>query len=124
MASEKILKALGPDTIDEMNTMDEHELQKTIVEANGAMKQVEEELEENEPYQEIKAKKSAMEQGKREVDKRQKARIRYSLTRLEEIGKLGAIDRKAWETERLKTIQARQNAGGMDPGDHEKAEEQ
>lgn len=76
---DKVLGALGENTKDEMDAMDEAHLRNVIVMANAAMEQVIEELDANVKYQEIKESKSAMEAGKKEVDKRQKAKIAYAL---------------------------------------------
>lgn len=83
---EKIEKTLGLETVKELEAFDEASLKKRIVEANQAMKQVAEELEANEKYQEIKENKKALESGKREVNKRQKAVIAYCLSLLDSKG--------------------------------------
>lgn len=85
--SDKLLKVLGQDTVDEMDALAEPELKAVIVSANEAMEKVEQELEANAEYQRIKELKSDMTAGKRAVDARQKARIKYSLHRLSELGK-------------------------------------
>jgi hypothetical protein len=86
--SEKVLKAIPEYVKEEMDTMGEEELRQVIVQAHGAMKQVEEELAANEKYQQAKQAVSDLSQGKRETNKYQKAKIAYSLGRLEQIGKL------------------------------------
>ena len=84
---DKYEKALGKDTVNEMNSMSEEQLKQVIVQASSAMKQVKDELEASPEYQALKANLSALTQGKKDVDKRQKARIGYALVRLEEKGK-------------------------------------
>lgn len=104
MEIDKVIKALGSDTVEEMNTMFEDDLKKTVVEANTAMKTVEEELKKNAEYQGLKEDLKALTAGKREVDKRQKARIAYSLHRLEEMGKMAPMERRVWERTRLEIL--------------------
>ena len=107
---DKVAKALGRDTVDEMDAMREDELKKCIVDANGAMKQVKEELEANREYQAAKQDIKDLSAGKREVDKRQKAKIAYALDRLEAFGNMSISDRMEWEnarTQKLKEIEAR-----------------
>lgn len=84
---EKMHKTLGRDTVDEMDKLNEEALKKIIVEASSAMQQVKDELEANPKYKEAKEDLLALTQGKKEVDKRQKARIAYSLYLLSEKGK-------------------------------------
>jgi hypothetical protein len=105
MDIDKIKGALGVATIEEMDVMNEQELKTVVVEANTSMKQVDKELKENAQYQEAKENVKAMSQGKKEVDKRQKARIAYSLTRLEELGKMAFPDRREWEKRRLAALE-------------------
>lgn len=76
---EKAVKLLGEEVVAEMEAMDEVTLRKRVVEANEAMRQVDEELEANEKYQECKENLKALTAGKKEVDKRQKAVIVLSL---------------------------------------------
>lgn len=113
MDNEKLVKALGRDTIDEMNTYREEDLNKTIVEATGAMRTAKDELDANEDYQKAKADCSLLSSGKREVDKRQKAKIAYSQNRLSELGKMDFAERHTWErlrTDKLKEVEARKAA--------------
>lgn len=100
MDIDKIKGALGVTTIEEMDTMNEQELKNVVVEASTAMKEVAQALKENAEYQEAKENVKAFSQGKKDVDKRQKARIAYSLTRLEELGKMPAPDRYQFEKRR------------------------
>lgn len=88
MKTDKVANALGRDTVEEMDAMNDVELKKVIVDANGAMKQVKEELDANQEYQAAKADVSHLSQGKRDVDKRQKAKIAYALDRIDGLGKL------------------------------------
>lgn len=97
--TEKEIKALGKDTLEEMEAMTDTELKQVIVDANTAMKQVKEELESNEKYIDLKQRLADVTQGKKDVDKRQKARIAYSLRSLEARGKLGAVDLIVFERE-------------------------
>jgi hypothetical protein len=110
MSQEKVAKALGRDTVEEMDAMREDELKKVIVEATGAMKQVKEELEDNRNYQAAKQDMKDLSAGKRDVDKRQKARIAYALDRLQAFGQMDASQYNDWEKTRaqlLKDIAAR-----------------
>lgn len=100
---DKVAKALGRDTVEEMDAMDETELKKVVVEATSAMKQVKEELEANKDYQAAKYDVSAFSQGKREVDKRQKARVQYALDRIDGLGKLDPMAYQEWRKQALKT---------------------
>lgn len=84
---ERLEKTLGEETLAEMEAMSEEELKKAIVDANSSMKQVQEELDANPKYQEIKENLKAITQGKKDVNKRQRARIQYSLHLLESKGK-------------------------------------
>lgn len=79
---EKALKALGAETVKEMEGMDEAALKKRIVEANEAMRQAEDELEALPGYQEAKADIYLLSSGKREINKRQKAVICVALNLL------------------------------------------
>ncbi len=79
---EKVIKAIGLETKSELDALGEAELKAKVVQANQSMKDVEDELDANEDYQNLLANKSAMEQGKKDVDKRQKAIVKYSLHRL------------------------------------------
>lgn len=104
--SDKMKNALGNDTIEELESMNLAELQKVIVDASTAMKQVKDELEANPKYQELKADKSAAEAGKRDVNKRQGAKIKYAIERLGEIGKLAPMERITFERD----LQAKRDA--------------
>ena len=103
---DKELKTLGRDTMEEMEAMMPGDLEKVILEATSSMDQVKKELEANPKYQDLKYSLSSLTAGKRDVDKRQKARIKYALERLTEIGKLGVVERLEWESETRKKRQA------------------
>lgn len=96
----KLKGTLGNDTIEEMDSMDDNELKTVIVQAETAMQEAKEELEGNENYQRAKADCSLLSSGKKEVDKRQKGKIQYALSRLTEIGKLGPFERMEFEKQR------------------------
>lgn len=81
---DKVVDAIGPDTKQEMDSEQSEQLRSRIISAETAMKQVQEELESNPKYQELKEQLSALTQGKKEVNKRQKAIIAYALRLLEE----------------------------------------
>ena len=80
----KIKKALGKDTVEEMDQMTEGELKKVVIEAEQSMKKAKTEMDENDNYQKAKNDKNLFETGLREVRKRQNARISYALVRIEE----------------------------------------
>lgn len=94
----KAVKKLGNLTVEELDSLNENELKSRVVQASQAMKEVEEELAANDEYQILKDKVSAMSQGKKDVDARQKAIVKYCLHRVTEIGKdpslAIAIDKK------------------------------
>lgn len=79
---DKALKLLGQETVIELEAMDVDQLKMRIVEANAAMNKVAEELELNVAYQDLKANKTALEAGKNEVNKRQRAIILAALSLL------------------------------------------
>lgn len=83
---EKLHNALGKDTTAELEGLDSEALRKRIVGAQDAMKKVQEELDANPDYQELKANKKALEEGKRDVNKRQRAITALCLHLLEERG--------------------------------------
>jgi len=87
MNIQKIQAILGIDTCAELDGADEEQLKQSIYMASAAMQEVEQELEANARYQEIKLQKAALELGKRDVDKRQKAKIKYCLHLIDERGK-------------------------------------
>lgn len=100
--SDKLSKTLGKDTIEELESMDESELRNVIVQASDAMKQAKEELDGNVRYQDLKAKCNAMTEGKKAIDKRQKARIQYALDKMAFVGKMDISDRLAYDRDLVK----------------------
>ena len=87
MNVQKTRDKLGVETCDEMDAMDETQLRSSIVEAERAMSDCKRELNLNPQYLETKENLKALTQGMREVNTRQKAKIEYSIHRLEELGK-------------------------------------
>lgn len=79
----KMVALIGEEVIKDLEAMDKQALNQAIANANAAMAQVQEELDANTVYQELKASKTAAESGKREVNKRQKEIIAYALRLLE-----------------------------------------
>lgn len=86
MKLQTALKNLDTDTVKEIEAMDPATLKKRVVEANQAMQQVANELEENEQYQQLKESLKAVTLGKKEVDKRQKSVITVCLAMLSDKG--------------------------------------
>ena len=86
MKLEKIMKTLDKDTLVEMEALDLEGLRSSIIASENAMRQVQMELDANEEYQALLESKKAMESAKKEVDKRQRAKIGYALHLLEEKG--------------------------------------
>ena len=76
---EKLVKALGEDTVTEIEAMTLENLNKRIAEANAAISNTKAELDANPAYQSIKFDKSALETGFNEVKKRQNTIIKLSL---------------------------------------------
>ena len=75
MNVDKAVKTVGAETYKEMEAMSSEQLKERIVGACEAMRHVAAELDANEAYQEIKENKKALEAGKNEVNKRQRAVI-------------------------------------------------
>ena len=84
---DKLQKSLGKSTIDDLNNKSPVDLKNTIVDAESSMKAAKEELESNPRYEAMKESLSDLSAGMKEVNKRQRAIIQYSLYRLEESGK-------------------------------------
>lgn len=84
---EKLEKILGGDTLAELGLLSPEDLKAKIAQAEGIVKQAQDELEANEQYQALKQSAKDMSEGMREVKKRQKAIVQYSLHLLEEAGK-------------------------------------
>lgn len=83
---ERLVKALGEDTVQELNTLSPEDLKARIILAEMSVKSAQEELEANPKYQEIIEKIKAIREGFSFVKKRQKAITQYSLHLLEEKG--------------------------------------
>lgn len=83
--SKKVTKAyetLGTDTVKEMEAMGPDDLKKRVVEANEAMRSASDELEANPNYDKLREDLKALTQGKRDLDKRQRAIILVALSLL------------------------------------------
>lgn len=78
----KAFETLGTDTIKEMEAMSPETLKKRIVEASEAMADAADKLEANSNYQRLRDDLKALSQGKRDLDKRQKAVILVALSLL------------------------------------------
>lgn len=76
---ERAMDKLSSDDVKELEAMPPEQLSSRIVAANEAMRQVAEELDNNSAYQRVKEDKAALEAGKKEVNKRQKAIIEVCL---------------------------------------------
>jgi hypothetical protein len=83
---EKAYKSVGEETVKELEAQSPEDLKRRVVEASDAMKTVSEELEANDAYQQLRESKTALEQGRNEVNKRQKAIILIALNLLKEKG--------------------------------------
>lgn len=79
MTLEKILKKLDPDTVNEMNAMDDAAVKNTVAESEEAIAKATRERNALPEYQEAKANCSALSQGLKEVKARQNAKIAYGL---------------------------------------------
>lgn len=86
MKYEKALKNLDVETVKELEALSKDELDQRVVAANQAMKQVADELEANEEYQNLKESVKAMSAGVKEVNKRQNSVITVCLQLLESKG--------------------------------------
>ena len=84
---EKLEKILGLETVKELEALTvRSDLEDKIVVANQSMQLAEDELEANPKYQELKESLKALNAGKREVDKRQRAIIKFCLHLIESRG--------------------------------------
>lgn len=81
---EKVVKILGQDTVTNLETTSVEGLKAQIVASEQAMETVQNELEANPQYQELKESLKALCEGKKEVNKRQKAIISFCLHLLDE----------------------------------------
>jgi hypothetical protein len=82
----KLQGSLGKDTVEELDKMSTDQLKSRLVQAQKSIKQAKEELEANQEYQQIKADKTHLEQGLKEVKKRQNAISDYALHLMETKG--------------------------------------
>ena len=87
MKLEKAMKNLDVETVKELEAMTVEALGNRIVEANKAMQDMVDELDANEDYQDLLESKKAMEQGKKDVNKRQNSIICVALHMKSEKGK-------------------------------------
>jgi hypothetical protein len=76
---EQIEKLLGKEFALELQGLAPEAIKEKVVQAEQAMKEASEELEANPKYQELKESLKALSEGKKEVNKRQKAIIAYAL---------------------------------------------
>lgn len=83
MKIEKLEQKLGKATVAEMASLPSPELEQVIITAEKSMKLAKDELEANPKYQELKENLSALSQGLKEVNSRQRAKIQYALHLLE-----------------------------------------
>lgn len=88
MTKDKALKILGAETVEILEAKDALALKEGIVVSESAMKQMKEELEANEEYKSLKERLKDVSSGVREVNKRQRAMIAYSLSLLEDAASL------------------------------------
>jgi L-fucose isomerase-like protein len=95
----KLKGNLGASVVEELDSLDETELKAAITQAAQAMKEVKEELDANEKYQQAKQACKDLSAGKRDLDKYQKGKTQYALSRLEDLGKMGIKERLDWQTQ-------------------------
>lgn len=88
-ADEKVLKVLGKDVAEELDTLNDSELKSVIVNSLESMTEASEKLAANPKYQDLKRTLDDVTAGKKDVDKYQGAKIKYARKRLREMGKLG-----------------------------------
>ncbi len=84
---EKIEKILGLQFVHELDALASSELKEKVAQAEGAVKQAQDELEANDDYNAMKESLKDLSAGMKEVKKRQRAIVAYSLHLLEEKGK-------------------------------------
>ena len=82
----RIEKALGRETMTDLESLPADMLKDHIVSAETAIRDAANELEANPKYQELKDSLKALSEGLREVKKRQNAIIQYSLSLIEDKG--------------------------------------
>ena len=97
-ADEKVLKALGKDVAEELDTYGESELKTVIVNSLESMSEAVEKLSSNPVYQDLRRRLDDVTAGKKDVDKYQGAKIKYARQRLRAMGKLGSFDKNELET--------------------------
>lgn len=76
----KAMESLGTDTVREMEASSPEDLRKRIVDASEAMETADNELKSNPNYDRLREDLKALSQGKRDLDKRQKAIIIVALS--------------------------------------------
>lgn len=94
-AQDNAIKKLGKDTVEDMATLSVAELKKLVIDASTRMQKAKDELDANPDYQQIKADKSNFEAAKRDLDAREKARIRYSLEMVNQLEALTGLEQAA-----------------------------
>lgn len=82
----KIQAVIGVDVSEEMDGLKDDDLKAVVINGISAMREVEEELENNQAYQQAKQAVSDLSAGKKGVFKMQKAKIAYALYVLESRG--------------------------------------
>lgn len=82
---DKAINSLDDTTVAELISASKEELKQRIVQADKAMQQAQQELEDNKEYQAMKEGLKALTEGKRAVNKRQKAIIFVAIHRLNEL---------------------------------------
>jgi hypothetical protein len=86
MTKDKAIKVLGAETVQSLEEKSVEALKEGIVVSEASMKQMKEELEANEEYKGLKERLKDVSSGTREVNKRQKSIIQFSLSLLAEKG--------------------------------------
>lgn len=78
----KVKDILGKDTVEDMDKMSHDDLKNKVVQAEQSMEEAKKELELNPKYQELKESLLAITQSVKDLNKRQKAVIKYALSLL------------------------------------------
>lgn len=86
MKLEKIVKKLGQELIDEMDSMPVDQLEKVIVNGENAIAEATEQRDANEKYKAARTAVKDLSAGLKEVKGFQSAKIQYALMRLKEMG--------------------------------------
>lgn len=89
---DKTLKELGELVVDELNTLTVDQLKSTVVASLESMSEAAEQLGQNPKYQQVRRDLDYVTQGKKAVDKYQKAKITYARKRLRDLGKVPEQD--------------------------------